>query len=230
MVTLQTGTRVYNDGSPLSVTRWSSLFQAVTEEKRRNTVLSSPPPCSHLTCSSSLLLQSLPSFFTLLFVFFFSAVNCFQSTSSTLCYLALLLPATKVANVNNRRFCSGTILGVWDLFLPIRSVKSLFFRFLPELPSLNTSYWESEVVGWLWSGWKGQTGVKMQLPPWGMVRSSRGFLYNENDWSISKCVFILRQWLRPWWFLWGLHIHQAGDPLAFCERELLLWDKEMENQ
>lgn len=115
----------------------------------------------------------------------FSAVNFFRSTSPTLCYVSLLLlPATKVATVNDRRCYSDTILGVWGLFLPIRSVKSFFFRCLPELPSLNTSYgegntavkkwrlfWpffethlmdreaeESEVVGWLWSGWKGQTG------------------------------------------------------------------------
>lgn len=134
--------------------RWSSLFQAVAEEKRRSTVLSS------LTFSSSmfppdLLFLSSPPVPTLFFhtsaCIIFSAVNFFQSTSPTLCYASLLLlPATKVVTVNDRRCYSDTILGVWGLFLPIRSVKSFFFRFLPELPSLNTSCGEGNTAVKKW--------------------------------------------------------------------------------
>lgn len=120
--------------SPLTVNiTWCSLFQAVMKNKQWNTALSSLTFSSSVFPPDLLFLSSspVPTFFfhTSVCIFFFSAVKCLQSTSLTLCYEAPLLPATKVANVNDGRCYSDTISGVWGLFLPIRSVKSFFLRY-----------------------------------------------------------------------------------------------------
>lgn len=113
VLTSETDTRacadVYNDGCPLSLlildgAHCSRLWWKTSGEILFFLLSPSHPPCSHLTCSSSLLLQSRFSFFTSLLVFFCcSAVSFFRYTSSTLCYAAPLLPATKVVNANDRR-------------------------------------------------------------------------------------------------------------------------------
>lgn len=137
VLTLDTDTRacadVYNDSSPLLLLILDGAYCSRLWWRRK-----AEKYCfifSHFLILHVPTWNALPFFFsspnslfyTSVCIFFFS-VNCFQSTSSTLCYEAPLLPATKVANVNDRCY-SDIISGVWGLFLPIRSVKSFFFSF-----------------------------------------------------------------------------------------------------
>lgn len=86
---------------------------------------------------------------------------------------------------------------------------------------LRDIWWTEKLKNLRWwggSGWSEKGNAASSLRD--------GTKQSENDWAMSKCVFILHQWLRPWWFLWGLHISQAGDPLACCELELIMWDSQ----